>query len=412
MDKHTLKKKQIIETAFKVWGEEFFYKTSLASLAKELGISKTALYRYFRNKETLIDEMRQVFLDVHKNICEEMTAEAEGKSFQERLELFHDKFLRFYGENYWYYRFAFIFLLPHTAEGFHQIEEIRQLQHGMFPADQLQQEFGWGDQEVKAVQRFIFSVGTFLLNRGNIKEIQEIDQLTSEQLLDMNGKLVFEGMEGPAKIRMPDFEAVEEKCRLELEDLLPKDPLFAAISKVVAEEGLWDASLEKIAKMAGMSKSSLYFHFHDRNEMLWKMIDRERHQLGQLFLDRSELLDTVEERIYAYFAIFAWYLSRRPEFLAVMNWFRFQQFHIKIPHHMKGGMNKYIGFINEAEQSGKLRTDVLDTITKARWINYLLIQEINNMYWIEGLSDRMWPFIRSSFKLFLFGVKGVEDDRK
>ncbi len=412
MDKHTLKKKQIIETAFKVWGEEFFYKTSLASLAKELGISKTALYRYFRNKETLIDEMRQVFLDVHKNICEEMTAEAEGKSFQERLELFHDKFLRFYGENYWYYRFAFIFLLPHTAEGFHQIEEIRQLQHGMFPADQLQQEFGWGDQEVKAVQRFIFSVGTFLLNRGNIKEIQEIDQLTSEQLLDMNGKLVFEGMEGPAKIRMPDFEAVEEKCRLELEDLLPKDPLFAAISKVVAEEGLWDASLEKIAKMAGMSKSSLYFHFHDRNEMLWKMIDRERHQLGQLFLDRSELLDTVEERIYAYFAIFAWYLSRRPEFLAVMNWFRFQQFHIKIPHHMKGGMNKYIGFINEAEQSGKLRTDVLDTITKARWINYLLIQEINNMYWIEGLSQKIWPFIRTVYKLFLCGVKGVEDDKK
>ena len=412
MDKHTLKKKQIIETAFKVWGEEFFYKTSLASLAKALGISKTALYRYFRNKETLIDEMRQVFLDVHRNICEEMTAEAEGKSFQERLELFHDKFLRFYGENYWYYRFAFIFLLPHTAEGFHQIEEIRQLQHGMFPADQLQQEFGWKDQEVKAVQRFIFSVGTFLLNRGNIKEVQEIDQLTSEQLLDMNGKLVFEGMEGPAKIRMPNFEAVEEKCRLELEDLLPKDPLFAAISKVVAEEGLWDASLEKIAKMAGMSKSSLYFHFHDRNEMLWKMIDRERHQLGQLFLDRSEQLHSVEERIYAYFAIFAWYLSRRPEFLAVMNWFRFQQFHIEIPHHMKGGMNKYIGFINEAEQSGKLRTDVLDTITKARWINYLLIQEINNMYWIEGLSDRMWPFIRSSFKLFLFGVKGVEDDRK
>lgn len=412
MDKHTLKKKQIIETAFKVWGEEFFYKTSLASLARALGISKTALYRYFRNKESLIEEMRQVFLDVHRNICEEMTAETEGKSFHERLELFHEKFLRFYGENYWYYRFAFIFLLPHTAEGFHQIEEIRQLQHGMFPADQLQQEFGWGDQEVKAVQRFIFSVGTFLLNRGNIKEVQEIDQLTSEQLLDMNGKLVFEGMEGLAKIRMPDFKAVEEKCRLELDDLLPKDPLFAAISKVVAEEGLWDASLEKIAKKAGMSKSSLYFHFNDRNEMLWKMIDRERQQLGQLFLDRSEQLDSVEERLYAYFAIFAWYLSRRPEFLAVMNWFRFQQFHIKIPRHMKGGMNKYTGFINEAEQSGKLRTDVLDTLTKARWINYLLIQEINNMYWIEGLSDRMWPFIRSSFKLFLFGVKGVEDDTK
>lgn len=412
MDKHTLKRKQIIETAFKVWGEEFFYKTSLASLAKALGISKTALYRYFRNKESLIDEMRQVFLDVHRNICEEMAAEAEGKSFQQRLELFHNRFLRFYGENYWYYRFAFIFLLPHTAEGFHQIEEIRRLQHGMFPAEQLQNEFGWGNHEVNAVQRFIFSVGTFLLNRGNIKEIQEMQQLSSEQLLDMNRKLVLGGMRGSANIQMPDFEDVEEKCRLELDDLLPKDPLFAAISKVVAEEGLWDASLEKIARMAGMSKSSLYFHFQDRNEMLWKMIDRERHQLGQLFLDRSAQLDSFEERLYAYFAIFAWYLARRPEFLAVMNWFRFQQFHIKIPQHMKGGMDKYIGFIIDGEQSGKLRTDVLDSITEARWINYLLIQEINNMYWIEGLSEKIWPFIRTVYKLFLFGVKGVDDDSK
>ncbi len=412
MDKHTLKKKQIIETAFKVWGEEFFYKTSLAALARELGVSKTALYRYFRNKETLIDEMRVVFLDVHRKICEEMTAKAEGKSFQDRLTLFHDRFLRFYSENYWYYRFAFIFLLPHTAEGFHQMQELRRLQHGMFPADQLQQEFGWNAQEVNTVQRFIFSVGTFLLNRGNVKEIQEIQQLTSAELLDMNGKLVLEGMGGPAKILVPDFEKVEEICRLELSDLLPKDPLFAAISKVVAEEGLWDASLEKIARKAGMSKSSLYFHFQSRNEMLWKMIDRERHQLGQLFLDRSGQLERAEERLYAYFAIFAWYLARRPEFLAVLNWFRFQQFHIKIPRHMKGGMNKYIGFINESEQSGKLRTDIFDSITETRWINYLLIQEINNMYWLEGLSDKMWPFIRTIFTLFLFGVKGVEDDEE
>lgn len=412
MDKHTLKKKQIIETAFKVWGEEFFYTTSLASLAKELGISKTALYRYFKNKESLIDEMRLVFMELHRKICEEMTAEAEGKSFQERLKLFHDKFLRFYGEHYWYYRFAFIFLLPHTEEGFHQIEEIRRLQHGMFPADQLRQEFGWNEQEVNAVQRFIFSVGTFLLNRGNIKEIEEISQLTSEQLLNLNGKLVLKGMHGPAKVHVPDFEKVEKQCRLELSDLLPKDLLFAAISKVVAEEGLWDASLEKIARAAGMSKSSLYFHFQSRNEMLWRMIDRERHQLGKLFLERSAQLQTVEERVYAYFAIFAWYLARRPEFLAVLNWFRFQQFHIKIPQHMKGGMSKYIGFINEGEQSGKLRTDIFDSITKTRWINYLLIQEINNMYWVEGLSDRIWPFIRTVFKLFLFGVKGVEDDKE
>ncbi len=412
MDKHTLKQKQIIETAFKVWGEEFFYNTSLISLAKALGISKAALYRYFKNKEALIEAMREDFLEVHRNICKKMYKEAEGKSFAQRLEIFHHNFLRFYAENYWYYRFAFIFLLPHTEEGFHQIEEIRNLQHGMFPPLHLKQEFGWSEKEVPTAQRYIFSAGTFLLNWGNIKEIQEEKQLTSSELMDLNDKLLLEGMGGAEKNRLPDFKHVEETCKLEVEDLLPKDPLFAAISKVVAEEGLWDASLEKIARSAGMSKSSLYFHFQDRNEMLWKMIDRERHQLGTLFLERSAKFEMFEERLYAYFAIFAWYLERRPEFLAVLNWFRFQQFHLKIPQHMKRGMDRYIEFILEGEGSGKLRTDMFDSITKVRWINYMLIQEINNMYWVEGLSNKIWPFIREIYKLFLFGVRGAEDEKR
>jgi len=282
----------------------------------------------------------------------------------------------------------------------------------MFPPLHLKQEFGWSEKEVPTAQRYIFSAGTFLLNWGNIKEIQEEKQLTSSELMDLNDKLLLEGMGGAEKNRLPDFKHVEETCKLEVEDLLPKDPLFAAISKVVAEEGLWDASLEKIARSAGMSKSSLYFHFQDRNEMLWKMIDRERHQLGTLFLERSAKFEMFEERLYAYFAIFAWYLERRPEFLAVLNWFRFQQFHLKIPQHMKRGMDRYIEFILEGEGSGKLRTDMFDSITKVRWINYMLIQEINNMYWVEGLSNKIWPFIREIYKLFLFGVRGAEDEKR
>ncbi len=412
MNKHTLKKKHIIETAFQVWGEDFFYKTSLATLAKALGISKAALYRYFENKDALIKAMRDEFLEVHANICKKMHKEAEGKNFQQRLEIFQQKFLKFYAENFYHYRFAFVFLLPHTAEGFQQIEELRRLQHGVFPSAQLQEEFGWTGRQIPVVQRFIFSAGTFLLNRGNIKEKQDLHRLEVLDLTDFNWKILCEGMKGPAKIHIPDLEDIEKKCRLEEEDLLPKDPLFNAISTVVAEEGLWDASLENIARNAGMSKSSLYFYFQNRNEMLWKMIDRERHKLGSLFLDKIQNLNSFEEKLYAYLAIFTWYLARRPEFLAVLNWFRFQQFHIEVPHECKGGMEKYIKFIENGEQSGKLRTDLFVKNMKAYWINYLLIQEINNMYWIEGLSDRIWPSIRIVYKLFLFGVKGVEDEKK
>ena len=79
---------------------------------------------------------------------------------------------------------------------------------------------------------------------------------------------------------------------------------------------------------------------------------------------------------------------------------------------MKGGMDRYIKFLVEGLESGELRSDLLDAPNIARWINYGLIQEINNMYWMEGLSEKIWPFIRTTYKLFLFGVEGAGYEKK
>ena len=45
----------IVETAYKMFAENGFDKTSLAMIAKEVGISKPAIYYYFDSKERLID---------------------------------------------------------------------------------------------------------------------------------------------------------------------------------------------------------------------------------------------------------------------------------------------------------------------------------------------------------------------
>ncbi|AKF94237.1 TetR/AcrR family transcriptional regulator [Brevibacillus laterosporus] len=45
----------IVETAYRLFAENGFEKTSLAMIAKEVGISKPAIYYYFESKEALID---------------------------------------------------------------------------------------------------------------------------------------------------------------------------------------------------------------------------------------------------------------------------------------------------------------------------------------------------------------------
>jgi AcrR family transcriptional regulator len=56
-------KTEIIDAAFKVWGREFYLYTSLSQVARELGVSKPALYRHFRNKQALLDAMAGRFFD-------------------------------------------------------------------------------------------------------------------------------------------------------------------------------------------------------------------------------------------------------------------------------------------------------------------------------------------------------------
>ena len=53
MSLHEEKRNQVIATALKEWGRSHFRKTSLSTLARKMGMTKAALYRYFHNKEEL-----------------------------------------------------------------------------------------------------------------------------------------------------------------------------------------------------------------------------------------------------------------------------------------------------------------------------------------------------------------------
>jgi len=56
-------KTEIVETAFRVWGRNFYQKTSLSQLAGELKVSKPALYRHFEKKQALNAAMNERFFD-------------------------------------------------------------------------------------------------------------------------------------------------------------------------------------------------------------------------------------------------------------------------------------------------------------------------------------------------------------
>ena len=56
-------KQKILREAFILCGESKSSNFSLSEVADRVGISKTAIFRHFKNKDALIVEMRHVFLD-------------------------------------------------------------------------------------------------------------------------------------------------------------------------------------------------------------------------------------------------------------------------------------------------------------------------------------------------------------
>lgn len=56
------KYEQILETAYILFAENGFEKTSLSMIAKEVGVTKPAIYYYFSSKEELIKELFKVIV--------------------------------------------------------------------------------------------------------------------------------------------------------------------------------------------------------------------------------------------------------------------------------------------------------------------------------------------------------------
>jgi len=52
-------RRRILDVAQQVFSEKGYYRTNMEDVAKRLGVSRGALYLYFRNKEDLLKAIRE-----------------------------------------------------------------------------------------------------------------------------------------------------------------------------------------------------------------------------------------------------------------------------------------------------------------------------------------------------------------
>lgn len=407
-EKRKQRREKIVETAFQVWGESSFRNTSLSAVAKALGVSKTALYRYFAGKEALVAAMEAHFLAMYEELSDQVVRERKGESIEAVFDAYNGRFVRFFAEHFHYLRFAQIHFLkkPEVGDLFLTVTFSRNRE--LFPPELLTSRFGWRMAQVPSIVRFIFAVSNFLLVMGHCGEGTPFEGVADvERLLGDNRRMVLSGLGEAEKRRLPDFGAIEAECVIRLEDFPETDRIFRAVSEVIAENGLWNATVDKIAGKLGMSKSSLYFYFENRDQMLWELIDRERHRLGTLVLERALGREGFEERLYAYFVLFLRYVWGRPEFLATMNWLRYQELNFEPPDDPVSGMVGYYRFMIDAQEQGVFNPDGYPMDMVVRLMHFMLMQEITEHFRLGEDIERLFPVLRTLHQLFLYGLQGA-----
>jgi len=391
-------KNEIIEAAFKVWGRDFYRKTSLSRLAKELGVSKPALYRHFLNKHALIDAMSEHFYDDFAAHIREYYERAEKQNDTcNRFLLIVRGTAEFYARNV----YALVFtLINHDRYQDRQAVANSLKSRGLnldFITDTINSEYSFG----LAAMRQIFGTLNFFMAQFHI-DVKSFDNAASEEeiqnIILIIGGIIERGLDfSVADIDSLDLTALENlaaKEPLKTE----QEPLFKAVAEAVAEAGPWDASMDMVAKRMGLSKSSLYSHFKNKRDMILKLFMNEFANIVKSARHGMELSVVPVEQLYLGIYSIAAYLRSRPDLLSALTWVRTRKLDL---NRSEKQIELFRLFEDVKIPVMQNRTDE-EKRRLSHWILFLIILSL--MY--DKSKKKQYDNIRLLFRFITLGLRG------
>ncbi|MDR0602598.1 MAG: TetR/AcrR family transcriptional regulator [Treponema sp.] len=402
-----MKRQDIVETAFRVWGRNFYVNTSLSDLARELGVSKTAIYRHFRDKQALKDAMRQYFFDCYADYIREdfHRAFAAGDN-AEALSIMIRIQTDYFARNPW----ALVFLLVEIYRDREPEKMIEQfLERGIDM--QKHQRFAVYSAGYPSLIQMIVSSFTFWVahfhkytgkNTGMLNEYPREDDV--EGLVSFVEESITCGLGlEREKTENLGFDALEASAGSRDFGNIEDGGLLEAVAGAVAEAGPWNASMDMVARRSGLSKSSLYGHFRNKQDMLRRLFMTEFTRIAKFAREGIKLSEVPEEQLYLGIFSIASYLRSRPEILIAIDWIRTRRLNLGRPASFR------ILRIFES-----IRIDALQGRKKApaqtvsEWLVFLVVSIL--MRRPEGMEFADLPneSVRVLYRFIALGVEGFQ----
>jgi AcrR family transcriptional regulator len=313
---------EIVDAAFKVWGRNFYRKTSLSQLAGELKVSKPALYRHFENKQALTDAMTERFLDdFADSIRADFERARQMQDADEGIFTIVRGIAGFFAHNVYILIFSLVNIYDRILDGRAISQRLSQRGVDMTTLTFIIEKKYDADLSVIHI---IYATLTFFMayfHRAEHSYKKPPSDEKIENMLSVTCNIIRHGLGySVQKIDGVDFKKQETRVGVPVNAEI--EPLFKAVAEAVAEAGPWNASMEMVAKRLGLSKSSLYGHFKDKKDMLRRLFSGEFMRIIEFARHGISLSDISEEQLYLGIYAITVYFRSHPEFMVSLDWLR------------------------------------------------------------------------------------------
>ncbi|MCG8570608.1 MAG: TetR/AcrR family transcriptional regulator [Spirochaetes bacterium] len=337
MHKKNMSLDKIIKAAFKEWGKNKFANTSLTLISSKLGLSKAALYRYINSKEHLIEIMHHYYIEQLVDFFHQLNLSLNTDEPDQFFRLIIEEHIKFFSQDN-----SFMSFVMNLYDERYLYQNQKMYQEGEIFYQKitpiLVKMNSWMPKErIPHYTNHLFSIIFFC-------SVYYKNQGMQEQMTENIKDIILHGV-GNKDIKI-DQPLIEKKDALKPGEIEKRDRILEAIANVAAREGIWNTTTDKIAKELGISKSSLYFYFKNKNEMLFKMIMDEILRISDVIQERQAKYKLFEEKLYSHFVTISSYLHQDRKFMEILKWLNFQSSALdkrmkKIEKELKG-RNQYI----------------------------------------------------------------------
>ncbi len=316
-------KEKILECAFGLYEKPRMSEISLSEIAAKAGISKTAIFRHYKNKEDLMEKMRERFFEAFALMISQLDDSRKPynlKGVEKAVRCVFD-FCKNY-PNYLSYFLQESLSDELLTEGVNLVL----LDNGI----NVINEDVFKDKKNYVAQNMVPSffqqtlLHFLILAYCSMKSFVKINDI--ERYKTKVSELIYSGL-GRKKNPLSEErkKELDERCKLQLENDEKSNRFFNAFVQLMQDNRSSKITVEKIAAALGMAKSSIYSFFANKNDYLMNMLFQETERVCAILKEKLAAAANPDEAVYIMMRTQANYFALRPQVIMLHGYFIFQE---------------------------------------------------------------------------------------